>query len=138
MRLADEAIELINQQPLSEVAVRAQATYLLGAQTDYLGMLEESGIKVGRINLPDPEDPENPAEFSWRLSYLMHEDFLRRERLPSTSDRFKALITASIFVADDTLYHITKERVPLVVPRLYREHLPKTFGRLALLFPRAA
>ena len=134
MPLPPEAIEIINNAPISPLAARAQATYLLGAQPEHLEMIEAAGIIVsGRPLGAGAEDPTNPAEVSWEISMRAHLDFLTKHNLPNTAERFMSVVNAAIFIADNDLFQITGEHVPMEVPRLYREHMPRTFGEVALL-----
>lgn len=130
MSLPAAAQALIVDHQLSREAVRFQTAYLAGAQTIHLDALR-SVMAIDGNRVRNGADPENPAEISWYASWAAHWQHTQQYGLPESPERALGLVAAAHECVEWRLHQATGLVLPVEVPLLYRQHLPRTFGTAA-------
>ena len=124
----EQAEVLLAEYSLHPQAVQFQSAYILGAQEDHLDALRIVRFFDGP-KVKNPEDPDNPAESQFRVSWNIHVQDGDAKQLKDTLDRREALMIASALLVHEALFEVTGELQPVQTPKLYAKYFPNSFGK---------
>jgi hypothetical protein len=132
MKPVEYANHLKAEYNLSSHAVELHSAYVAGAQSEYLDELQKVMFIHG-TPLGNPQDPENPAEISWRVGWKVHEEYTRRHNITPSRERDFSLLASAVCLVQEPLRQVTGQYQDIKIPLLFRTVFPLEFANKSII-----